>query len=467
MGEESINLQDYVDALLSKWWLLLLGPLLAGTFALGLVLHSSSPDPQQPVYEATTAVLLEGAEPLAQFPALVLTRAVLERAAADPELPLSVAQLRNRVSALKVPDAPLLQIKATDSDPALAVAIADGVAQSLVEHVSAFQRKRNAGLLDKVATQLDSMEPAEQFEAIGPMPDALAPLAMRPYVVYPAEASETPINEPASLGDSRPIARNIVVGVILGGFTAVMIVFGLEYIQAPIRSPEKLERTHLLYRLGILPRWMKTGDSSRALSESAGREPVTEEAFREAATSVALRAEAQPAKVLAVISPDTGDGRSSVVANLGVTLASSWKDVILVDADLRRPSLHYYFGLGNGIGLSNFLRDAQVDVADIIQDTAYPGLKVITSGPVYPGLEVFLTSPRMDYLWERLEQAAQLVLVDTPPVRATTDSLIISSQAQGVVLLVNSESCRQEQMKGVLAKLAMTSTLYWVISGTG
>jgi capsular exopolysaccharide synthesis family protein len=184
--------------------------------------------------------------------------------------------------------------------------------------------------------------------------------------------------------------------------------------------------------------------------------PVVVEAIREVAANLTFASKAQNARVLAVVSAETGDGRSDLVANAGVALAKMWHDVVLIDADLRKPSLHHYFGLSNSVGLSNFVANAEMEISDVIQETSYPRLKVITSGSLSADPVELLASPRTKGLLEQLENLASIVLVDTPPLKAAVDGVILASQVQGLVLLVNGESSRSETMKRALATLEKT-----------
>jgi capsular exopolysaccharide synthesis family protein len=148
-----------------------------------------------------------------------------------------------------------------------------------------------------------------------------------------------------------------------------------------------------------------------------------------------------------MVSPATGDGRSSAAANLSIALAEVWKNVVLLDADLRCPSLHRYFGVENRIGLSSFLADADLEIARVIQDTPYQRLKIVPGGPVPANPVELLSCPRMKWLIDYLKETADVVLVDTPPLLAVTDGVVVGSQVEGVVLLVNGPGCRAETVR--------------------
>ena len=131
MEEETIDLREYLDAALRRWWLLLLGPIIAGLLALGFaVLRPSAPvEPTAPTqYTATTILLMEGIEGLDNYPDLVKTQPVLLDAIGALGLSLSVAELRAKLSATQGTESRMVKIEIIDQDPNMAVSIADGVA---------------------------------------------------------------------------------------------------------------------------------------------------------------------------------------------------------------------------------------------------------------------------------------------------------------------------------------------------
>jgi polysaccharide biosynthesis transport protein len=448
MDEETISLQDFMDALLKRWWVMLLGAGLAALIAVAIdIMRPASFDPpplHQP--EAATVVFLEGAETLAQFPELVESKAVLESTIADLGLALAVSELRERVTASPVGNTSLLRITAQGLDEASAIALADGVARSLVDHIWAAQQARPALLQAQLAGAPGDQASRESLAAAA---------SLRPYIIAPAEALEAAPSEDRPSGTDNTLVRNLILGLLLGGVMAGGAVVALEYIQSPLRSPAQLERRFKLAPLVILPRWDRPGGPSGRLAINDASGPAAE-ALGEAAAGMAYAAGVRHARVLAVVSPESGDGRTSLIANLGVALAGGWRRVILVDGDLRRPGLYYYFGLNNRNGLRDFLSNASLSVSDVIQATAHPRLKVITAGLPWPDAGRLLDSPRMNVLWEHLREEADLVLVDTPPAGATVAASVIASQVQGVVLLVNGESVRQDSLEATLARLGTT-----------
>jgi non-specific protein-tyrosine kinase len=168
----------------------------------------------------------------------------------------------------------------------------------------------------------------------------------------------------------------------------------------------------------------------------------------------------QPIRSLVNTSPQPGDGKTATVTNLGAVLAQAGQRVILVDADLRKPQLHTHFGgVKNRAGLTNLLLAQPGDgLADaLLQPTEIPGLRVLTTGPLPPNPADVLNLPRMREILAYLEDAADIVLVDAPPM-AVSDPLTISGLVDGVLLVMLGGRTRSGELTQVVQELTRTST---------
>src|SRR5262249_36299244 len=130
------------------------------------------------------------------------------------------------------------------------------------------------------------------------------------------------------------------------------------------------------------------------------------------------------------------DGKSLTAANLAIALARAGKKVILVDADLHRPSQHRLFKLYNNIGITTALLAEQAEMEQLVQPTAVAGLRVLTSGPLPPNPAELLGSKRMQDLLARLKENADVVVIDSPPATAVVDSIILATETDGVILVI-------------------------------
>jgi len=171
------------------------------------------------------------------------------------------------------------------------------------------------------------------------------------------------------------------------------------------------------------------------------RSPVSE-AYRTLRTNLSFSSLDEPIRTLVVTSAAPEEGKSTTIANLAVTMAQGGKKTILVDCDLRRPTLHEIFNLPAEPGLTNLLledRDQQ-----LVHDTEVEGLQVLTSGPLPPNPADLLGSQKIDQIISQLASSADIVLFDAPPVIAVTDATVLGSKVNGVLLVINAGKTRRE-----------------------
>jgi capsular exopolysaccharide synthesis family protein len=154
---------------------------------------------------------------------------------------------------------------------------------------------------------------------------------------------------------------------------------------------------------------------------------------------------AETQNVLQITSPGPGDGKTTLAANLAVTIAQSGKRVLLIDADFRRPRLHALFGLENQVGLATLLAGQTSSIAEAVQETSILGLSVLPSGKLPTNPADLLTSPRLREVIEWLRPEHDFVLIDTPPVLAVTDPCAVAPQVRAVLLTIrNSKHARPD-----------------------
>lgn len=187
------------------------------------------------------------------------------------------------------------------------------------------------------------------------------------------------------------------------------------------------------------------------------REPssAAAEAYRTLRTNILFSSLDRPLHTLLITSTAPNEGKSTTLANLAVTMAQAEQRVLVVDCDLRRPSLHSIFGLPNERGLTSALLE-QGEGSLPIQETSVPGLQLLPSGPLPPRPADLLGSRRMGVLIERLRAAADIVLFDTPPVVAVTDAAVLAPRVDGVLLVLYAGHTRRDrarQARQVLEKV--------------
>jgi capsular exopolysaccharide synthesis family protein len=262
--------------------------------------------------------------------------------------------------------------------------------------------------------------------------------------------------------DSAPVPKrpvkprvllNLALGIILGAAAGIGLALFQEYLDNTLKTPDEVERLLRLPSLGLLPDYIGDGDGNAdgeklavvnrdnngafAPAVQTGRE--ASEAYRTLRTSILLSANPVP-KMLLITSALPAEGKTTVTVNLGATLASLGSKVLIVDCDMRRPCCHRSTGVENKPGFVRCLT-GHVELADAILPV--PGvlnLSVIPCGPIPPNPAEVLSSPLTADLLRRLRSEFEYVLLDSPPLLTVSDSRILSTLTDAVVLVTKAYS---------------------------
>lgn len=186
--------------------------------------------------------------------------------------------------------------------------------------------------------------------------------------------------------------------------------------------------------------------SSTLITITNPRSPVSE-AFRTLRTNLEFTSLDKPLRSMVVTSAAPEEGKSTTLANLAVAMAQAGKKVILVDCDLRRPSLHQIFNARPAPGLSNMMRDDALMNQPPLQETQVPNLFLLTSGTIPPNPAELVASRRMSDVIAALHQRADIVLFDAPPVIAVTDAAVLASKVDAVLLVVSAGKTKRDHAK--------------------
>ncbi len=185
---------------------------------------------------------------------------------------------------------------------------------------------------------------------------------------------------------------------------------------------------------------------------SSPRSPISE-AYRTLRTNLQFVSLDKPLRSLLVTSPGAQEGKSTMLANLAVTIAQGEKQVILVDCDLRRPTLHKLFRLESRPGLTTMMLDEGAMSDPPLQETVVPGLQLLASGPLPPSPADLLGSRRMDRVLELLTERADMVLLDAPPVVAASDAAVLATKVDGVLLVVSAGQTKRDGVQAAKTRL--------------
>lgn len=177
---------------------------------------------------------------------------------------------------------------------------------------------------------------------------------------------------------------------------------------------------------------------------------VNTEQFNTIRTNIEFSSIDKERKSLMFTSSMASEGKSTVAANTAVTFARQGKKVLLVDADLRRPTINATFSIQNPVGLTNFLTEKNLNINDAIYRTSIKNLYVMPSGPIPPNPSELIGSKKMSRVVEALDSAFDLVIYDAPPVLSVTDAQILSTKVDGTILVV-----RENKTEKVLVKQAV------------
>jgi succinoglycan biosynthesis transport protein ExoP len=233
--------------------------------------------------------------------------------------------------------------------------------------------------------------------------------------------------------------REWLSAIMAGLVVAFGLAFGIEYLDDTVKTPEDITRRMRVPLLGLVP--AIRGDRVPVLSEVVPHD--FGEAFRSLRTSLVFTSGSEHTRVIAVTSSQPLEGKTTTAANLALALALGGSRVLLIDADMRRPGLHKTLGMQNEIGLSHLLT-GQARVRDVVQKTGEPNLLVITAGKTPPNPSELLSSERMNSFIANLQSGPfDWVIIDTPPVLAVTDAVILAPRVSGLVFVIGSEMTRR------------------------
>jgi capsular exopolysaccharide synthesis family protein len=435
------------------------------TLIVGQSLTDASPDINQ---------LLVSQRLSTTYATVATRRPNLQAVIDDLGLDTTVEELGRQVVAEAPVDSTLVTITVQDQDPALAAAIANGIADGLISLSPAIQG-RTAELQasieeDLSATQDQISDTQARVEELTGMaertPEQEAELATLEGRLVSLRATYTTLlgfstgNATNQLSIIEPavapkvpvgprVLLNVALAAVLGLVLAVAIALMIELVRDPIKDSDDVEATLGVSTLGAVGRMRAEGGRSQIYQLATLLYPrsAAAEAFRTLRTNIEFAAVDAPVRTLLVTSSSPGEGKTVMACNLAVAFAQSGKSVLLVDADLRKPGVHQLFDLPNAQGLTSLLRNEEVGLDAVAQGTEQGNLRVITTGSLPPNPAELLGSQRMRALLDRMLSEFDLVVFDSPPLRAVADAAILSSFLDGTVFVVDTNSSRRRAVR--------------------
>ena len=500
-----LELKTYFLPLLRWWWLLLLASALAAVTSFWTV-------SQQPKQYQSTATLVIGQviqDPNPSnnqlFLGNQLAEAYADIAEREPVRQGTMAALglnwlpEYHVRAL--PNRQLIEIAVIDTDPARAQAVASELADQLIRlspgGSQEGEQERQAFVtqqLDRLEEQITATEDeilAKQEELgelisareIADTQNEIAALQSKlsslqsTYAGLLAGTKEETVNtlsiiEPASL-PTRPVGPAREMTILAATGIAFALAAGtaylLEYLDDTIKSPQHASEQLGLPVVGTIARLQKGGEQGALIMKDAPRSPEAE-GFRGLRTTIQSVLAGDTLNTFLITSPHQKEGKSVVTANLAIAMAQANQRVLLIDADLHRPSQHKLFGLNNGQGLSTLLQLQNLQPAfleessagslhkllmekSIVKEEIPERLFVMTGGPQAPSPSELLVGDDIGKLLRLLAPQYDAILLDTPPTLAVSDAAVLSSDVDVVFLLASAQKTRKADLASSLDHL--------------
>jgi len=340
------------------------------------------------------------------FAQVLESRRTADAALRLQQLPLTPSQVQAKVHAQPLVDTLLIDLSVDDTDPARAQILANNVAR---------------GFIQEVVPTLESGS------------------ALKVSLVEPALRPRAPVSPRTTM--------NTTIGILLGILVGIGFALLAEQLDTSIRNPEALEAAIGIPILGAIPIFDAT---KQTLPVSRRPRSSEAEAFRKLRTNFAFMSVDRDGICCVVTSPMASEGKSTITTNLALALAHAGQRVIIVEADLRKPSLHKIFGLEQRVGTTTVLL-GQANASEALQTWGGESVAVLTSGQLPPNPSELLGSHQMAELVIQLRKQSDVVLLDCPPLLPVTDPMVASQFADGVLLIARSNSTTRDQIQAARA----------------
>ena len=482
--------------LLWRWlWLILLGAVLGGAAAFGVSWQTT------PVYESSTTLLISQArasnaspdytalltsERLAKtYAELLRKRPVLDAVIARLQLSTDAETLATHVRTSAVRDTQLLVLTVDATSPQRAADIANQIVDVFGQQNRDLQTGRYAESerilvqelakvqidIDKSQAGLDALTPPLGAAALteqarlqalqAQQKDSYTSLLKSLQEIRLAEVQTTDSvnvveSAKAELTPARPrTIMNTLLGAIVGLMLALGVVLLVEYLDDTVKSSEGVAELIDTMTLSTIAQIGGKEPYQKLVAITDPRAAIAE-AYRMLRVNVDFASIDRPARTLLVTSSGPGEGKSTTAANLAIAIAQAGKRVILVDADLRRPTLHKIFRLSAERGVTTALLQSGTPLESHVARTGIRNLTLMPSGPLPPNPSELLGSQRMTELTEQLRQRADVVVFDSPPALPVVDATILASACDATLLVVLAKKTRSGALRRTREQLAQS-----------
>ena len=479
-----MELNKYIFPLRKWWWLLVASTLIAVMFSSLSILR------QPTIYQSRTTLMIGTTitnpnptsnelmlgQQLAAAYADLANREIVRNATKDA---LKINRLP-AYTARALPNTQLIEIIVNDTIPERAQIVANGLADQLMHLGPISAQPQDRGRQEFILQRLNNLETqiketeseieklqgelADTFSAeqIKDKQDQITSLGSKlssmenNYGLLLSNTQQGALNtltiiESAEL-PTNPIGPmkglTILLAAVVGFALAAGEAYLLEYLDDSLKSPDAVMR---LFSASIIGHVFDQGDGKNEEDQLYNADDLDHpiaEAFRSLRTNIEISQADRPLKTILVTSADIGDGKTSVAANLALSMAQREKEVVLIDADLRKPNIHEFFELTNDRGLVDLI-SGRAAIGDVLQFNNDKKVAVLTTGNMPPNPAELLSSKKMEQLLCQLEETTDVVIIDGPPL-IVADAMILASKVDGVLMVVRPGHTRES-----LAKAAM------------
>ncbi len=418
-----MSLQDFARLVRTRWLTVAAVALLAVLGAIAVTLVTT------PQYQASTRLFVSttaGAsaaerfqgnrlsqERVLSYTELIKGQTLAQRTVDKLNLDMSANELRSKVKATAKSDTVLINVVVIDASPVRARDIADALSDEFVVMVR----------------ELETAGPGDR-------PDARVVVEQR------ASIPEAPIVPKK--------AENLGLGIVLGLTLGVAVAAVRDLLDNTVKDREALEAITGVGLVGTVP-LDKERRNRPAVAFERDNSAIAE-AFRKLRTNLQFLSVDNPPRVIVILSSAPGEGKSTTAINIALALAESEKNVVLVDGDLRRPSLDKYLDLVGSVGFSTVLSGG-ASLTEVLQETKFPRLTVLTAGPTPPNPSELLGSQAAKKLLDDLRSQYDYVIVDTAPLLAVTDGAILATVADGALIMTKYGGTKREQLTHAVGTL--------------
>ena len=346
----------------------------------------------------------------------------------------------------KLTAASMAAVNATEAKFQVAMAKEESLAKALQE------QEQQALNLDRILTGYSSLK--RDTEADRQLYDSIITRMKETSVAGKLETSNTRLVDPATPPKFPARPRKLialVLGTALGLMSGITLCFLTEHLNVKIKSYEDVESLGVAV-LGVVPQVQFGSTNTGVCLTQSEPQSLAAEHFRDLRASLVLGSQSKQAKILLVTSTIPGEGKTFVTTNLSAVFAHSGERTLIVDADLRNPNQHHSFNVTVDRGLSAYL-GSNIAFETIVQSTNVPNLDIIPAGRVPINPHELLGSARMQEFFTIVRQRYDRILIDTPPVSAVSDALILLPKVDGVLFIVQFGTVTREFIARTLQKL--------------